>query len=344
MVQESAVLRGIRSVWPVLSLALLLVAIVVLVWAFGDNGQQRTTIEALIRLIVVVGLYIFIGNSGVISFGSIAFMAIGAYATAWQTCCPRLKPLNMTGLPDFLKHNTIDFLPAAVSSCSLAMVFALVVGYPIMRLSGISASIATLAVLAIVNVTYANWDTVTLGTNSVVGIPRYVDVWVALGCALLAIVVAYVYQESKMGKALRAASQDEVAARAVGINVPNQRLVAWVLSATFVALGGVLYAHFVTLITIEVFYLDMTFLTLAMLVVGGMKSLAGAVMGVVVLSVVIEVFRRLESGVQIFGQALNLPVSSQEVALGVIMLVILILRSRGIMGGKEITWPFRRAV
>ncbi len=344
MVQESAVLRGIRSVWPVLSLALLLVVIVVLVWAFGDNGQQRTTIEALIRLIVVVGLYIFIGNSGVISFGSIAFMAIGAYATAWQTCCPRLKPLNMTGLPDFLKHNTIDFLPAAVASCSLAMVFALVVGYPIMRLSGISASIATLAVLAIVNVTYANWDTVTLGTNSVVGIPRYVDVWVALGCALLAIVVAYAYQESKMGKALRAASQDEVAARAVGINVPNQRLVAWVLSATFVALGGVLYAHFVTLITIEVFYLDMTFLTLAMLVVGGMKSLAGAVMGVVVLSVVIEVFRRLESGVQIFGQALKLPVSSQEVALGVIMLVILILRSRGLMGGKEITWPFRRAV
>ncbi len=344
MVEESAVLRGIRSVWPVLSLALLLVVIVVLVWAFGDNGQQRTTIEALIRLIVVVGLYIFIGNSGVISFGSIAFMAIGAYATAWQTCCPRLKPLNMTGLPDFLKHNTIDFLPAAVASCSLAMVFALVVGYPIMRLSGISASIATLAVLAIVNVTYANWDTVTLGTNSVVGIPRYVDVWVALGCALLTIVVAYVYQESKMGKALRAASQDEVAARAVGINVPNQRLVAWVLSATFVALGGVLYAHFVTLITIEVFYLDMTFLTLAMLVVGGMKSLAGAVMGVVVLSVVIEVFRRLESGVQIFGQALKLPVSSQEVALGVIMLVILILRSRGLMGGKEITWPFRRAV
>ena len=80
-----------------------------------------------------------------------------------------------------------------------------------------------------------------------------------------------------------------------------------------------------------------------MLVVGGMKSLAGAVMGVVVLSVVIEVFRRLESGIQIFDIAVKLPVSSQEVALGVIMLVILILRPSGLMGGKEIPWPFRRA-
>ena len=338
-----AVLLGaIRWAWPALSLSLLLAAAVALVWAFGDGGQQRTTVEALIRVVVVVGLYIFIGNSGVISFGSIAFMAIGAYAAAWQTCCPRLKPFNMTGLPDFLKHNTIDFLPAALSSCSLAMAFALVVGYPIMRLSGISASIATLAVLAIVNVTYANWDTVTLGTNSVVGIPRYVDVWVALGCALLAIAVAYAYQESRMGRALRAASQDEVAARAVGIDVPAQRLLAWVLSAGFVALGGVLYAHFVTLITVDVFYLDMTFLTLAMLVVGGKDSLAGAVIGVVALSLVIELFRRLESGVEVFEVALKLPVSSQEVALGIAMLLILILRSGGLMGGREITWPFRR--
>jgi len=325
-----------------LSLVSLLLVIVLLVWAFGSASLQRATIEALIRVIVVVGLYIFIGNSGIISFGSIAFMAIGAYATAWQTCCSRLKPLNMTGLPDFLKHNTIDFLPAAMASCALATVVALIIGYPIMRLSGISASIATLAVLAIVNVTYANWDTVTLGTNSVVGIPRYVDVWVALGCAVLTIAVAYVYQESKMGRALRAASQDEVAAKAVGINVPRQRLVAWVLSATFIALGGVLYAHFVTLITVDVFYLDMTFLTLAMLVVGGMKSLSGAVMGVVVLSVVIQIFRQLESGIQIFDLAIKLPVSSQEVALGVIMLVILVLRPAGLMGGMEISWPFRR--
>jgi branched-chain amino acid transport system permease protein len=343
MAAVSAILRGIRFSWPVLSLALMLLVIVVLVWAFGGTILQRTATEALIRVVIVVGLYIFIGNSGVISFGSIAFMAIGAYATAWQTCCPRLKPLNMTGLPDFLRYNTIDLFPAAVSSSVLATVFALIIGYPIMRLSGISASIATLAVLAIINVTYANWDTVTLGTNSVVGIPRYVDVWIALGCAVFAMAIAYVYQESTMGRALRATRQDEVAAKAVGINVPNQRLIAWVLSAFFVALGGVLYAHFISLITVDVFYLDMTFLTLAMLVVGGMRSLAGAVMGVVVLSLVIEVFRRLERGVELFDVGIKLPVSSQEVVLGVIMVLILILRPSGIMGGKEITWPFRRA-
>jgi len=337
---QSTVLKAIRSTWPVLSLALLLLVIVLAISAFGGTGLQRNATEALIRIVVVIGLYIFIGNSGVMSFGSIAFMAVGAYASAWQTCCPRLKPYNMTGLPDFLKHNTFDVFTAALSSATLAAIFAFAVGYPIMRLSGISASIATLAVLAIINVTYANWDTVTLGTNSVIGLPGYVDMWVALGCSVLAMSVAFIYQETKMGKALRAASQDEVAAKAVGINVPHQRLVAWVLSAFFVALGGVLYAHFVTVITVNVFYLDMTFITLAMLVVGGMKSLAGAVMGVVVLSAVIEVFRNLEKGIEIFDIGVRLPVSSQEVALGVIMVLILILRPAGIMGGKEIYWPF----
>jgi len=325
--------------WPALSLIALLAAIVAAAALWGGSITDRVVTDALVKIVIVVGLYIFIGNSGVMSFGSIAFMAIGAYAAAWQTCCPRLKPINMSGLPDFLRLNTVDLLPAALSSVTFATVLAAIIGFPIMRLSGLAASIATFAVLAVVNVIYGNWDRVTLGTNSVVGIPRYVDMWIALGCAALAIVAAYLYQRSPSGRRLRAASQDEVAAKAAGIDVPRERLIAWTLSAAFVGLGGVLYAHNIGVITINNFYLDMTFITLAMLVIGGLRSLSGAVLGVVVLATAQELLRQVELGFTVGGIAIKSPPGVQEVVIGVAMVAILVLRPAGLTGGREFRWP-----
>lgn len=327
--------------WPFLSLAVLLVAIVAVTWFVGGPVIQRSVTEALIRIVIVVGIYIFMGNSGIITFGSISFMAIGAYATAWQTCCPGLKAMTMTGLPEFLRDNTIPLLPAAVSSGLLAAFSAFIFGIPIMRLSGIPASIATLAMLAIVNVTYSNWGTVTLGTLSVVGLPLYVDMWVGLAWALCAMFAAFTYQKSWLGISLRATREDEIAAKAAGINVVRQRLVAWTISGFFVGIGGVLYGHFVGVINIAAFYLEITFITLAMLVVGGTRSLAGAVVGVVILSSLIEILRQFEGGVEIGPVSLVAAPGLQEVGLGLAMLLILILRPRGIMGGKEVPWLWR---
>ena len=332
------ILKVARLTWPIFSLALVLLVIVAVVSALGNPVIEDTVIEALIKLVVVIGLYIFIGHSGIISFGSIAYMAIGAYATAWQTCCPQFKPMTMTGLPEFLRENTIPVLPAAITSGTLAAAVALVVGIPIMRLSGIAASIATFAILAIVNVVYSNWQTVTLGTMVVVGLPIYVDMWVAYAWVLVALVIAYVYQSSRLGLALRAAKQDETAAVAGGINIPAQRLVAWVLSAFIVGIGGVLYGHYLGIITVGSFFLDMTFITLAMLVIGGMSSLAGAVVGVITVSTFAELLRQVERGVEIGPFTLSAPSGLQEVGLGMLMLGILLWRPNGITGGKEVPW------
>ena len=94
------------------------------------------------------------------------------------------------------------------------------------------------------------------------------------------------------------------------IDIYRQRLIAFTISAFFVGIGGVLYGHFLGVISIDVFFLDTTFLTLAMLVVGGMRSLAGAVVGVLVLSAVIEVLRRLETGIDIGGFVVSVPSGS----------------------------------
>jgi branched-chain amino acid transport system permease protein len=248
----------------------------------------------------------------------------------------------MIGLPDILRLHTYPFASAALVAGVLAAALAFIVGIPIMRLSGIAAGIATLCVLAIVNVAYSNWDDVTLGTFSMVGIPKYVTVWHALGWACIAMLVAFLYQSSRPGILLRAASQDEVAARAAGVNIPRQRLLAWCIGAFFMAIGGVLYAHFVGVISVNYFYLNMTFITLAMLIVGGRKSLAGAVIGTIVLTSMTELFRQFEVGFSIGTMKLAIPEGSEEVVVAALMIVILILRPDGLTGGREIGWPGRK--
>jgi branched-chain amino acid transport system permease protein len=332
----AALRKATPRMLPAFALIAILLAIVLAAELIGSGNLKRTVTEALIRVVIVVALYIFVGNSGVISFGSIGFVSIGAYASAWQTCCAGLKPLTMTGLPDFLRLHSYPVFPASIASGLLAAVVALVVGGPIMRLSGIPSSIATFAFLAIVYIFYSNWNTVTLGLLSVVGLPLYVNAWIALAWASVTILVAWIYQTSRFGLALKASREDEVAARAGGIDITRQRLIAWVISAFFLGIAGALYGHFVGVISVNTFYLDLTFISLAMLVVGGMRSLAGAVIGVLALSAVTEILRWFENGVRIGEAMLKIPPGSQEVALGVIMLVLLIIRPNGLTGGREL--------
>ncbi len=330
--------------WPVLGLLLMMAAGVLIVSSFGSISLQRTLTEGLIKIVTVVGLYIFIGNSGVISFGQTAFMAVAAYASAWQTCCPGLKPITMHGLPEFLIRNSIPIIPAGLISILLSALVALIVGLVVMRLSGLAASIATLAVLFILNAAYSNWDSVTMGVSSIVGLPTYVTPWIAYSMAAGAMIVAYLFQISRFGLMLRATREDEVAARSVGLSVFWLRLIAFVLSGIVMGLAGVLHAHFLGTISIDTFFLNLTFITLAMLVVGGTRSLFGAVAGVFVVMTVIDVFRRVESGVDLWSFKLALPAGTQEVILAMVLLGVLIFRPNGLTGGRELTWPFTRSV
>ena len=330
-----------RRGWPPVGLSLVLVVFVVIAWGIGDPVLERVVTEALIYVVVVVGLYIFVGNSGIVSFGHISFMLIGAYATAWQTCCPGLKPLFMTGLPPFLMETSVPVLPAALISGLLASAFAVVIGIPLMRLSGIAASIALFAVLVVMKSIYENWDPWTGGATSIIGLPIYVDKFVALAWAAVAIGVAYLYQGTRFGLILRASREDEVAARAAGINVYLLRLGALALSAFFVGIGGVLYGHYLGTISVDVFWLDMTFISLAMLILGGMSSLAGAVLGVVSVTILIELLRRIEQGFEVGSVTISAPSGLQEIVLALAMVAVLVFRPAGLLGGREFTWPFR---
>ncbi|PIE13967.1 MAG: branched-chain amino acid ABC transporter permease [Rhodobacterales bacterium] len=314
----------------------LLLGIVLLTYFLGSRSLQRTTAEALIYVTLVVGFWIFVGNSGVISFAHAAFAMVGAYVSAWLTLRPVMKATLLEGLPQFLLDTQWPVLPAALMGGVVAMVLALLSGAAILRLSGIAASIASFAFLAMMNTIWSNWSGVTGGTSTVAGLPRYVDMWVALGWASVAIVAAAVYGLSSSGLALRATREDEVAAQASAIDQYRHRLLAYTISAFFCGVAGALFGHYLGILNVGSFYLTMTFLMLAMLVVGGVGSLSGAVVGVIAISVCIELFKGMERGVEFYGTQVMLPAGSKEVLIGVFMILILIFRPLGLMAGHDL--------
>ena len=313
-----------------------LLVLVALATAMGSEQLNFTFTEMLIRMIVVIGLYMFVGNSGIMSFGHVGFMGIGAYVTAWATLSPEWKQVMLQGLPLFLQENTYPFPVAVLASGLVAAGVALVLGAAIMRLNGLAASIATFAFLAIVYSVYSNWESVTGGTSSVIGIPAVVGPWTAVGFACFAVAAAYAFQVSRYGLMLRASRDDEVAALSSSVDIVRVRLIAFVCSAFLVGMGGALYAHFLGVLTTDAFYLALSFVTLSMLVVGGMGSLTGAVVGTLAVTLIVETLRACERGFTLGGAQMSLPRGSQEIGLGLALALVLIFRPAGLSRSREL--------
>lgn len=331
----------LSRLWPLAAL-LVIVAAIALCASLAPIVLQRRATQGLINLIAVVGLYVFVGNSGVLSFGNVAFMAVGAYVSALLTMKPTAKAVFLPELPSLIAHAEWPNLAGGLAGGAAAAVVAFLVGLPLMRLSGVSASIATFAVLVVVYIVLGNWTAVTGGQNSLMGLPAYVDLWTALGWALAAIVIAFIYQETRSALQLRASREDEAAAQAAGVDVVRHRLIAFVISAFLSGIAGVLLAHFLGIVRVENFYLDLTFLIVAMLIIGGRGSLTGAIAGAVVIAVLTELLRQVEVGFHIGGFLVAAPPGLGDVILALVMLLIILFRPAGIAGGRELAWPFRR--
>jgi len=332
-----------RTISTPVILALLLIALALMAVFSGSRPFNQTIIDIFLRVILVVGLYIFIGNSGVISFGHAGFTCLGGYAAAWLTIPPMMKQTLLPGLPDWLMNLQLPFWAGAIFAAVWAALWAAVFGKILMRLSGIAASIATFAMLAMINTIYSNWESVTAATSSVVGIPIVRSIWPYLIAAILAVFVAWAHSISRAGLALRAARDEPTAAAASGIDAPKERLVAFIISGAVMGMGGALFAHSIGVVTPDTFYLTLTFITLSMLVVGGMGSLSGAVLGVVILSGLIQGLRWLEAGVSIGTTTFAIPNGLQEITLGIVMILILARRPSGIMANSELNWTRSRS-
>ena len=326
---------------PELVAPVALVLVTALLGLVVSSALQTYFLDTLLKVAIVVALYVFIGNSGVLSFGHVAFVALGVWTAGVLTVPASQRAAIMPGLARFLSHATVGNVPSLLLAAAAGLVCAFVVGLPLMRLSGLAAGIATFGVLEIVNNVLRYSDKIGPGLNAFSSVPETTGIWQAAIGALICVVVAFAYQRSRYGRTLRATREDPAAAAATGISIYVQRLIAFVLSGALAGFAGGLYVHFLPLNT-EVVYLDLTFITLAMLVVGGATSLWGAVVGALSVSALDSFLAAAENGVSIAGHTLDLPAGTRLVVVGVLMAVVLIVRPTGITGGREFRIPGRR--
>lgn len=328
-----------EKAWHLLSLMGLTVVIWMLVAAYDDVVITRVVVAGLINLVLVLALFTFSGNSGVMSFGHIVFAALGAYTTAYLTIPLATKQALFPDMPGFLSW-LLDIHSSTPVSLLLggavAALFALFVSPAMLRLPALQGSIATLSLLIVIYTILNNWTEVTRGQSTMLGVPANLTLNGAAVGALGAMTLAWVVTISNVGLRLRASREDPIASQAIGVSMVRDRTVAWVVSGFIAGVGGAMYAHFITTFNPDQFYLPATFVIVAMLVTGGRTALAGAVIGTVVFTALSEIFRRLQAG-ELTG--VSLPSGTANVLLALFLLLIIILRPSGITGGREIPLP-----
>ena len=311
-----------------------LLAVVGIVGSLMTHARALEFSNALISAAIVVALYVFVGNSGVVSFGQIGFFIVGAYAAGELTVPADAKLSVLPNVFSVVRDHTVGNAESLVLAAAIGGTFALLVGVPLMRLSGLAAGIATFAVLEITHNIVRNWEKIGPGPLALSTVPETTDLWQATIGAIAVVCAAFAYQRSPLGRKLRASREDPAAAQAAGIDIHRQRLWAFALSGALTGFAGGLYVHSRGVINVQDVYLELTFLSLAMLVVGGVRSLWGAV---------------VVSGVDSFlGDAeegeigwLEAPAGTRLVAVAAFMAIVLIFLPNGLTRGREFSLPRR---
>lgn len=324
------------TVVGIIATSLPLVIAALAAWVLFPGSGERLVTLFMINVIAVIGFGVYSGNSGIISFGHAGFMAIGAYASGLMTINPIVQKTALPNLPEWLSGIGMPFVPALLVGLIVVALIAVVIGIPVARLTGSSASICSLGFLVIVHVVLVASNNFTRGSQTFFGIPRAVNLWMALPFAIAAIAIARGYRDSAAGMKLRASREDEIAATAVGVNVRSHRFVSWVLGAILAGAAGALLGHFIGAFSPKDFYFNLTFTLLAMLILGGISTVSGAVLGTVVIMVIVELLRKLEGGVDLGFLTLPSVFGLTDIGIGLAILTVMYRLQDGILGVREI--------
>ncbi len=314
-------------------------ALLVSLQSSGSKFWQSIIINLGIYVILVVSLNLSNGFTGVFSLGHIGFMALGAYISAILTLPLAKKASYLRDLPDWLSTVHLDtmigpfplgFLLATLIAGVLVMLVAILVGLVLMRLSGHFVAVATLGFLVIVRIVLVNADEFTRGSRTFSNVTQYTDLWWVFVWAVIALYVVWRLKFSAFGRAMFAQREDTVAAQSVGIVIMRPRLLAFAVSAFFTAVAGSLWAHYLTSFSPKAFYFDLTFRVITMLVIGGMGSVTGSVIGPVLITAIAETLRRIEDATLLYGMS--------QIVLAVLFIAIIVFRPGGLMGEREINF------
>lgn len=302
----------------------------------GAPASKLVFMNFCFYLIAVLGLNVFSGNTGILSFGHVGFVALGAQISATLTMPPGIKASSLPLLPEMLQSMQLGLFAACVITLVLVGLIAAIVAVPICRLNGASATIATLGFLIVVNSVIIGAQGVTRGSQAMFGIPPLITVPIAAGFVVVAIILCRLQKDSISGLLARCARENEAAALACGMDSRVGRYTSFVFSAIVCAAAGIVLAHTITVFSARSLFLEMTFAQVVMLVVGGIGSVTGAILGTVAITLLTEVLRRFENGFQFLGFDVPQIFGLTTVGLSLAVLVVLYWRREGLVGMREV--------
>lgn len=313
--------------------------------AFGAPSMMSDYFVRILLIIVLNSIFVLSlslsnGFTGVFSLGHVGFIGAGAYVSGILSLTVQQKQSLLPHLPDWLNWFSLPFLPATLAAGLFTALLAIVVGYPLMRLSGYFVSVATMGFLIIVNVVLINASDFTRGARTFTGVPLDTTLPWVFGWLGVTLFVLWRLVYSPFGRRMKAVRDDTIAASAVGIDMLKTRLLAFVIGAFFAGVGGSLFAHYLGSFSPVTFYFAMTMNLIAMLVLGGMGSLSGAVIGVICVSLLSELLRSVERGFTIGDITIPALYGASQIVLGFLFILIMIFRPKGIMGEREFTLVF----
>ncbi|MDO7785759.1 branched-chain amino acid ABC transporter permease [Desulforamulus aquiferis] len=298
------------------------------------NGYYLRIVNLVgINIILVVSLNLTIGFTGIFSLGHSAFMAIGGYTVALLTMPIERKAVYLPDLPGFLAHIYVPFLPALIIGGLIAVICAYIIGYPVLKLRGHYLSVATLGFMVIVTVFVMNLRDITRGNSGLTGLKDYTNIWWTYAIAVITLYVIWRIINSSYGRSMLAIREDDLAAEAVGVNLVKIKLMSFAIGAFFAAVGGALYGHLLTMVSPNDFSYSMMFGLVVMLVIGGIGSIPGSVVGAVIVTLLPELFlNKLERGIDLFGLHLPQMFGVSQVLMSIALIVIIIFKPKGLLG------------
>jgi branched-chain amino acid transport system permease protein len=304
-----------RAIGTKLGFFALLVVVAFLPLGFGPIAPFVSTCTlALIYVVMALGLNIVVGFAGLLDLGYVAFYAFGTYSVGWFASSHFAKEGQTNGI-HFLDSATVkvgihfNFLIVVVLAIIICAVAGIIIGLPTLRLRGDYIAIVTLAFGEIIRVVAVQGDDITWNgynlTNGKQGInpldyphlPGYGTLpdsginlrpwyWLALVMVLIVLYCNFKLRDSRMGRAWIALREDEVAAVSMGIPLVRTKLLAYAAGAGFGGMAGALYAAFTTQVNADQFEFSFSILILAMVILGGIGSIWGVVLGAVVLTMI----------------------------------------------------------
>jgi branched-chain amino acid transport system permease protein len=332
-----------------------------LVNQIGGNYWVRVLDFALLYVMLALGLNIVVGFAGLLDLGYIAFYAVGAYLTALLSS-PHLTEQFVTLAAAFPQGLHLPIWAILPMAATLAAIFGILLGAPTLKLRGDYLAIVTLGFGEIIRIFMNNLDRPLNITNGPKGIkaiepvslfgidfsnpidfmgisiaPVYLSYYLFAALALVIVLINLRLQHSRIGRAWVAIREDEIAARAMGINTRNIKLLAFAMGASFGGISGSMFATFQGFVSPESFTLWESIIVLAMVVLGGMGHVPGVILGAVLLSVLPEFLRATIEPLQmaLFGQVLLEAEVVRQLLYGLAMIAIMLYRPAGI-------WPAPR--